>query len=403
MAFTFNQYPILTPEQANPMHLALKTALQNYTEGVKAKYSPRMMEADIFHKTISPLANLAISPMFLAMNPEQQSQITAYISQMLQNSPVNPARGNTGQPNENHNGLLNNIKNLFGGNNNQQPNNNAPDNQNIDYSDGPQGFNQNGDPIGSDNGDYATVEEKNRKRDISHIYKGNIQNKFTSNQVTPGNSYVNEKGDIVSRPDTEVNNALQKAIIAIPRLKPILDNIAKFGPEVIDAGPIKTLASNLSGLAQKSLPSNNIFSTLAQNYLPSPTLVANEKKFNVAKESLENLLIKNYGRSQKEAHEIVNQAAGEGSQQYQERLSRDIAQIFAQGKQAKGFTQQGIVVNGNNNSNNLSNKNTSNVHVKVKAPEIPANITNAKDFQAWKKTLTAEEQLALQNKYVEKK
>ena len=83
MTFTFTQARELKPEQVNPFANLISKAVQGYGQGVQAAYMPRKMEADIFHKQISPLAMLASSPYFSSLHPQQQQQIAGYISQML--------------------------------------------------------------------------------------------------------------------------------------------------------------------------------------------------------------------------------------------------------------------------------------------------------------------------------
>lgn len=83
MAFTFTNYPILTPEQQSPWQGALSRALDTYSKATKASYMPRQMEADLFAKEIGPLAGLASSPNFTGFNPEIQKMIAQRIGGYL--------------------------------------------------------------------------------------------------------------------------------------------------------------------------------------------------------------------------------------------------------------------------------------------------------------------------------
>lgn len=83
MAFTFHAYPILKPEQQSPFGNLIQNALKNYQEGVKAKYLPKMQEADIFSKEIAPIAALAANPNFTGFNPQTQRMIASRISAHL--------------------------------------------------------------------------------------------------------------------------------------------------------------------------------------------------------------------------------------------------------------------------------------------------------------------------------
>lgn len=85
MAFTFYSPPILTPEQANPLaRNFIGEALQTYMQGQQSKYAPDLLKAEIFNKEFGPLAQIASSPLALAMLPEQREQMTRLISQLLQ-------------------------------------------------------------------------------------------------------------------------------------------------------------------------------------------------------------------------------------------------------------------------------------------------------------------------------
>lgn len=83
MAFTFTNYPILTPEQQSPWQGALSRALDSYSKITKASYMPRQMEADLFAKEIGPLAGLASSPNFTGFNPQIQKMIAQRIGKYL--------------------------------------------------------------------------------------------------------------------------------------------------------------------------------------------------------------------------------------------------------------------------------------------------------------------------------
>lgn len=83
MVFTFSQARRVTPEESSPYNNLISNAMKNYTQGIHAKYAPQMAEADIFNKRMTPLSQLAASPMFLALHPEQQQQIANMISQSM--------------------------------------------------------------------------------------------------------------------------------------------------------------------------------------------------------------------------------------------------------------------------------------------------------------------------------
>lgn len=71
------QFPgIPGPNQQVP---DLTGALQ---QGFKTAYTPKMLKAELFHKTISPLATLAVSPLFMA-NPQFQQSLGDLIQRQM--------------------------------------------------------------------------------------------------------------------------------------------------------------------------------------------------------------------------------------------------------------------------------------------------------------------------------
>ena len=82
MTFSFTNYAGIAPRHS-PLNDVIGKVLGGYNEVTKSKYLKPGLEADIFHKQISPLAMLASSPYFSSLHPQQQHQIAGYISQML--------------------------------------------------------------------------------------------------------------------------------------------------------------------------------------------------------------------------------------------------------------------------------------------------------------------------------
>ncbi len=80
--FPVFQRPVGTPEQTSPYNNFISNAMKSYQHGVRTKYAPEMMEADIFNKQLGPLATLATSPMFLN-NPQFQHALGGLISENL--------------------------------------------------------------------------------------------------------------------------------------------------------------------------------------------------------------------------------------------------------------------------------------------------------------------------------
>ena len=82
MTFSFTNYAGIAPRHS-PLNDIIGKVIGGYNDVTKAKYLKPGLEADIFHKQISPLAMLASSPYFSSLHPQQQHQIAGYISQML--------------------------------------------------------------------------------------------------------------------------------------------------------------------------------------------------------------------------------------------------------------------------------------------------------------------------------
>src|SRR5271170_1215108 len=82
MTFSFTNYAGIAPRHS-PLNDIIGKVIGGYNDVTKTKYLKPGLEADIFHKQISPLAMLASSPYFSSLHPQQQQQIAGYISQML--------------------------------------------------------------------------------------------------------------------------------------------------------------------------------------------------------------------------------------------------------------------------------------------------------------------------------
>lgn len=102
MAFTFNQYPLLTPEQGSPYAAALSRFLQGAGQGLDLqkksmlnKMIPQLQQAEIFSKEIGPLASLASNPQFRGFNPEIQKMIAQRIGGYLQGGSGAPIQSTT--------------------------------------------------------------------------------------------------------------------------------------------------------------------------------------------------------------------------------------------------------------------------------------------------------------------
>lgn len=119
MPFTMPTYPILTADQVNPFHMALTTALQDYSQGMNAAYLPKTLQADVMSKQLAPIATIASNPLMYASIPDAQRQMLGqYVGNMIQGS----MGGSGGQGNAPASeGIFGNILgNIFGSSSNSQ-------------------------------------------------------------------------------------------------------------------------------------------------------------------------------------------------------------------------------------------------------------------------------------------
>ncbi len=102
MTFTFAQARRMSPEESSPWNNMIPNAMKMYQQNINAQYAKPKQQAEIFNKRMTPLSQLAASPMFLALHPEQQQQIANMISQSMVGDQDNQGGDHSG-----HNGWLN--------------------------------------------------------------------------------------------------------------------------------------------------------------------------------------------------------------------------------------------------------------------------------------------------------
>lgn len=221
MTFTFTNYAAIEPRHS-PLNDIIGKVLGGYNQVTKSKYLKPGLEADIFHKQISPLAMLASSPYFSSLHPEQQKQIAGYISQMLSKQGMGNEGGMgqiqemTGQRNMggqngmmNNQGMVNQSQSNEGGNDSLVP----------------------GNP--------------------SEHFTG----KFTESPFGAGTAHRGTSGETIYAP---TGSNVQKGIDVLTEskgLKKLFDEYAKVAPKVGGAGGFKRDFSNVaSGIAKTGLP-----------------------------------------------------------------------------------------------------------------------------------------------------
>lgn len=239
MPFTALDYPILTPEQTNPMAGVISGLMRGAKEApqmtkslYEAKYAPQTIQADIFGKEFAPLAAIASSPLAQAMLPEQKDQMLQMIAQLLkQNSNFGGQPGQAGfQSSSGQGGSYNPIVNnsvstaLRGG---------ASSNTSTDPS-----TPQNGTSTGT---------------------------QLAARTVAPGSEQLHPAGTVFFDPTTgkEYSQASaglietsQKGLTAIRTALPQLQDIAKKSKEFLNPGSdLSTGASQIAGWLSKHDPS----------------------------------------------------------------------------------------------------------------------------------------------------
>jgi hypothetical protein len=181
MVSTFYNPGKTTADEINPWNNLLGKALQSYNAMTMAKYLPEQQEADIFHKRISPLANIAISPVFSALEPQAQQQISNYISNALSSQQQQPQKS-----------PIDAIKSLFGG------------------PSAPQA---------------ATGQQYQQTPSTS--MRQNIVEKLNARQAAPGSTIISPEGSPVSSiPTSSTTEGTQSTLTAYEELEPRIQALA---------------------------------------------------------------------------------------------------------------------------------------------------------------------------------
>lgn len=224
MAFTFTNYAAIPPRHS-PLNDIIGKVLGGYNEVTKSKYLKPSMEADIFHKQISPLAMLASSPYFSSLHPQQQQQIAGYISQMLSKQGmggeggISPGQGIGGQSG------MGGMSAMGGMNGNQAMTNQGQ------YNEG-----------GNDNLIPGNAAE-------------HFTGKFTESPYGAGTAHRGTSGETIYAP---TGSNVQKGLDVLTEskgLKKLFDDYVKVAPKVGGAGGFKRDFSNVaSGIAKTGLP-----------------------------------------------------------------------------------------------------------------------------------------------------
>lgn len=248
------QLPIGTPEQTSPWGNVMSNALKQYQEGLNAQYGRREKEAGIFNKTISPLANIAISPLMTALAPTQQQQIAAYISQGLkqlsnggQMGGYDAQQQQDGQQTQNP--ILGWISKLIGGGQVQSQQAQASLGQpQVQAQPQADEIDENGNPVQTKPGLIPQYG-----KGISEGAKTQATTPFNASPYKEGGLYQNpETGKVISAPTSGNVDINQKTIANVTAITPMIKSLAQDAVPFLQTGGSLGLAtSQFAGEARK--------------------------------------------------------------------------------------------------------------------------------------------------------
>jgi hypothetical protein len=314
MTFTFTNYAAIKPRHS-PLNDIIGKALSGYNEVTKSKYLKPGLEADIFHKQISPLAMLASSPYFSSLHPQQQQQIAGYISQMLSKQGMSGMGGEgsgqmPGMPGQGNMGGIGGNQSMG----NQQMNGGQQE-----------GYDQDGNSLVPGNpGEHFT-------------------GKFTESPYGAGTAHRGQGGETIYAP---TGSNVQKGIDVLTEskgLKKIFDEYSKVAPKVGGAGGFKRDLSNVaSGIAKTDLP----FSDKISQFLGGSTL-SNEAASAEAYKAQMAPALRAIGFSNPEINSLLKFYPGETEKNIQDRLDKTWPIIEKKIKTHQKNLNKGINVNQN--------------------------------------------------------
>lgn len=316
MAFTFTDYAGIKP-QASPFQDMLGKVLGGYGKTTQAKYLPKILQADIFHKTISPLAMLASSPFFMALHPSQQQQIASFISQQLgQQSGFGTGGQSVGQPQTGGYPQMampgQNTASQGGGYTGGQPT---------------QSLDENGRPIIEQPGDFPdtpTQAEINGETLAPGTPGEHVLQTYSQSQLKPGVPHMTKSGQVVSTPTSTQVERQQAIISGTSKLGKIYNDYVKIGKEIADAGEIRRDISHLAGGIGK-LPFNLAKKT--EKLLGGKELAEKSAKFEDLKGKMKAGLKETGLLNNQAIDSILEYRGGESGEAFEKRLINNAAYI----------------------------------------------------------------------------
>ena len=243
MPFTPAQFPLLSAQQASPFGNLIQNALSNYTNAVQARYAPKLLQSQIFGQQFAPLAQIASSPLALAMLPDQRQQMVNLISQLLQQtgSPGAPSAPNANSlaPTQNNSSVQNN------------PNLPYP---NIQQTGSP------GSPGAPNANSLAPTQNNSSVQDNPNLPSQNIQQgapqkttaTYRQQMSPPGIAYITLDGRQMVPPTIDNVAQAQKAITSIDMISKLMPQIKSDGEEfTAPESKLDTMRSGISTVLNK--------------------------------------------------------------------------------------------------------------------------------------------------------
>lgn len=311
MTFSFTNYAGIAPRHS-PLNDIIGKVIGGYNDVTKAKYLKPGLEADIFHKQISPLAMLASSPYFSSLHPQQQHQIAGYISQMLSKQGMGGQQ--MGQPGMEGQGAMGDMGGQGGMNGGQQMGNQG----------------QNPGNAGEDSLVPGNPAE--------HFTGGMKQSPYTS-----GTAHRGSNGETIYAP---TGGGVEKGLGVLTEakgLKKIFNEYAKLAPKVGGAGGFKRDLSNVaSGIGKTNLPfSQKISEVLGGSTLSNEAASAESYKAQMAP------ALRAIGFSNPEIDGMLKFYPGETEKNIQDRLEKTWPLIERKIKTHQKNLSKGINANQN--------------------------------------------------------
>jgi hypothetical protein len=225
MPISLANYPLLSPEQANPALYGLQQG-QQYMQGLlqmpmlaaQAQYAPQLMQADVFGKEAAPLATIASNPyMWAMMTPQQQSGLTQSLGNLFK-----LLQGGS----QNNRSYLSNTSMMEGG---SPTNNGASSSKSNNYP-----------SSNSSSSITSTSSSPGLLPGDGNIQGGaraKLTSPFESQPFGKGEVYYDvNTGKIVSSPSDSTIAVDQQALGSIQRVLPQLNRISDEGQEFLAPG-----------------------------------------------------------------------------------------------------------------------------------------------------------------------